>query len=315
MQWFAKAPANIALIKYMGKTDTNLNLPGNPSLSYTLENLTSSVMIETQPGKKDFWEPLQIPGGLAFSLSKVAQERYLQHVIRLKDWFGYTGAFLVRSTNNFPHGNGLASSASSFAALTLCVIRALSELTQRPMPSMETQAQLSRLGSGSSCRSFFAPWALWQDDRVEAIDLPYKKLLHQVVLISHGEKLVPSSEAHERVKTSKDYETRSSRASRNLEELLDALRQESWQRAHNICWREFMDMHALFKSSTPAFTYITAETQTILDKLQDLWNRSGDGPLVTMDAGPNIHMLYRLDQTELAQQFHTDHLLGNYDVL
>jgi len=46
MQWFAQAPANIALIKYMGKKDPQKNLPGNPSLSYSLDNLLSNVMLE-----------------------------------------------------------------------------------------------------------------------------------------------------------------------------------------------------------------------------------------------------------------------------
>ena len=38
MEWFAKAPSNIALIKYMGKKDAELNLPMNSSLSYTLSS-------------------------------------------------------------------------------------------------------------------------------------------------------------------------------------------------------------------------------------------------------------------------------------
>src|SRR3954468_12586695 len=125
MQWFAQAPANIALIKYMGKKDEALNLPINPSLSYTLPNLLTSVSLETQPGKKDFWEALQIPGAETFSLSELAQVRFLKHLSFLKNYFGYTGSFIVRSSNNFPQGSGLASSASSFAALTICTIRAL----------------------------------------------------------------------------------------------------------------------------------------------------------------------------------------------
>ncbi len=35
----------------------------------------------------------------------------------------------------------------------------------------------------------------------------------------------------------------------------------------------------------------------------------------TMDAGPNIHLLYRPDQAMLAQQFKQDNLVGNYDVI
>lgn len=54
MHWFAQAPANIALIKYMGKKDENSNLPDNSSLSYTLSNLLSSVKLEKLPTKKTF---------------------------------------------------------------------------------------------------------------------------------------------------------------------------------------------------------------------------------------------------------------------
>ncbi len=67
MQWFAQAPANIALIKYMGKKDQESNTPDNPSLSYTLPNLLSFVELESYAGKKDLWEPLETPGADLFA--------------------------------------------------------------------------------------------------------------------------------------------------------------------------------------------------------------------------------------------------------
>ena len=315
MQWFAQAPSNIALIKYMGKKEGAGNLPINPSLSYTLPNLLSTVVLEKQSGKKDFWEPLEIPGAMHFELSNKAQERYLEHLQRLKAYFDYNGAFLVRSSNNFPHSSGLASSASSFAALTKCAVAALSELTGKPLPSIETQAQLSREGSGSSCRSFFSPWALWEEKEVFAIDLPYQGLLHQVIIISHGEKKISSGEAHARIRTSQFYEGRAQRAKDNLASLSTALKSKNWQNAYHICWREFQDMHHLFTTSSEPFSYITTETNQVLDSLQALWQREGDGPIVTMDAGPNIHLLYRSDQKQLAGTFKKEYLIGNYDVI
>ncbi|MCP0914614.1 MULTISPECIES: GHMP family kinase ATP-binding protein [Legionella] len=315
MPWFAQAPSNIALIKYMGKKEGKTNLPINSSLSYTLNNLLSSVALETQPGKKDFWEPLNIPGALNFELSTTSQERFLNHLARLKAFFNYQGAFVVRSSNNFPHGSGLASSASSFAALTKCAVLALSELTNTPLPSIEIQASLSREGSGSSCRSFFSPWALWQEDRVEAIELPYKNLLHQVIIISHEEKKIPSSEAHIRIRTSPLYAKRVQRAENNLKLLLAALETKDWACAYQICWREFQDIHELFASSSPAFSYMTKEAREVLRTLEEFWQQTGDGPLVTMDAGPNIHLLYRPEQASMANQFKKDYLVGNYDVL
>ncbi|MCX7118197.1 MAG: diphosphomevalonate decarboxylase [Legionellales bacterium] len=314
MSWFAQAPSNIALIKYMGKKNVELNLPINPSISYTLTNLLTSVMIEEHPGKKDFWEPLDIPGALPVTLPKEAEERFLSHLARLKALFNHTGAMLVRSSNNFPHSSGLASSASSFAALTKCAIMALSELTKTPPPSTEIMAQLSRIGSGSSCRSFFAPWALWEDETVTVPEIPYKKLLHQVIIISRDEKKVSSREAHLRVMTSPNYPTRNLRAQQNLKALLHALKSEDWKSAYHISWQEFQDLHSLFSTSAEPFSYMTSQSQELLTHLQNVWKNEGDGPIITMDAGPNIHVLYRPDQADMARRFKQDHLIGNYDV-
>lgn len=315
MFWFAQAPSNIALIKYMGKKGQQ-NLPANASLSYTLDALLSTVQLEKQPGKTDYWEPLITPGAdEPLHLSAAAQARFLKHLAFLKLEFGYSGAFILRSTNNFPLGSGLASSASSFAALTKCAVLALSELTGQELPALEKQAALSRQGSGSSCRSFFAPWALWRDDTVQRIDFPYKQLIHQVILVDHREKKVSSSEAHARVLTSPDYGGRSARAETRLKLLENAFEAQDWASAYQICRDEFEDMHHLFATCEKPFSYITEESRVLLNSLQDFWEAKGDGPLVTMDAGPNIHLLYRKDQADLAREFRKDFLIGNYDVL
>lgn len=315
MHWLMQAPANIALIKYMGKKDQHSNSPDNPSLSYTLNNLLSTVRLDPLPGSTDRWEPLNSPTAAAFTLSATGQTRYLQHLARLKDYFAYNGAFLVQSSNNFPHSSGLASSASSFAALTRCASLALSELTGKPLPTELEQAQLSRLGSGSSCRSFFSPWALWEEDTVVPVVLPYTDLLHQVVIISNAAKEVSSSEAHKRVKSSLLYANRAERATANLSTLLHAFHTQNWASAYDVCWREFQDMHHLFSTCDQPFSYIGEPTLNLLHRLQALWDKQGDGPLITMDAGPNIHLLYRPDQSELAAQVKQDYLVGQYDVL
>jgi len=315
MQWFAQAPSNIALIKYMGKKDEEKNIPENASLSYTLNKLLSSVKLETAASKKDFWEPLMIPGVNPIRLSAAAQQRFLAHLAMLKAYFDYKGGFVVRSANNFPLGSGLASSASSFAALTKCSIMALCELTGREIPPFEEQIRLSRLGSGSSCRSFYSPWALWKGEEVVPVELPYKQFIHQVIVISHEEKTISSSEAHKRVQTSPQYIHRAERAEANLKLLLNALNAEDWEAAYHVCWKEFQDMHHLFSSCEQPFTYMTEQTLQALKAVQTFWETESDGPIVTMDAGPNIHLLYREDQAELATRFKQWHLIGNYDVL
>ncbi|MBA2648734.1 MAG: diphosphomevalonate decarboxylase [Legionella sp.] len=315
MHWLAQAPANIALIKYMGKQDDRVNLPANASFSYTLPHLLSTVKLEALTSQKDLWEPLIIPGGPDFRLPESAQRRFIEHLNRIKTVFSYEGGFLIQSSNNFPHSTGLASSASSFAALTKCAILALCELTGQPIPSIDEQAQLSRLGSGSSCRSYYAPWALWQGKTVCPVDLPYKELIHQVVVVNSQEKEVSSKEAHKRVKSSVHYAGRIERAEANLKALLNALMAQNWSDAYQICWREFQDMHMLFNTCTDPFVYQTTSGQNLLKDLQDFWHVNKDGPIITMDAGPNIHLLYRMDQGSLAEQIRQMYLVGNFDVL
>jgi diphosphomevalonate decarboxylase len=179
---------------------------------------------------------------------------------------------------------------------------------------MNEQIQWSQKGSGSSCRSFVEPWALWEGHSVKAIDLPYAKLLHQVIAIEVTEKKVSSSEAHRRVTSSPRFDSRPARATQNLETLLDALENQRWQQAYQVCWDEFHDMHALFHESDPAFSYFTSDTQSVLDALTLFWKQHGDGPLITMDAGPNIHLLYRPLQHDLKNLIH-DQFKGQYHVL
>ncbi len=299
MRWCATAPANIALIKYMGKQDATLNTPMNASLSYTLPHLLTKVEIETTTDIEDRWEPLIENDFNAPILSTSAIERFLKHLTFLKKQFDYTGTFIIRSANNFPHGTGLASSASSFAALTKCATQALTELTQQSLPLVTKQTEWSRQGSGSSCRSFYEPWVIWDAEGVYPLELPYSKLDHQVILVEANEKKVSSSEAHRRIHTSPLYGRRKAEAEAHLKTLLHALKTENWTEAYRICWKEFQDMHELFHTASPSFRYITPEAVAILSDLKADWDRQNDGPLVTMDAGPNIHLLYRTDQNNL----------------
>ena len=299
----------------MGKKEQQCNLPANPSLSYTLDNLLTTVRIQEQSGASDSWQALIIEGNESFDLSEQAQKRFLNHLARMKAHFDYQGGLLVQSNNNFPHSSGLASSASSFAALTKCAVLALSELTQKPAPSLTEQAQLSRLGSGSSCRSFYAPWVLWQEDRVEPIDIPYQQLIHQVIVVSNQQKKVSSSEAHKRVVTSPLYTQRIPKAEQQLQDLLQAFTKKDWELAYQICWREFQDMHQLFSTCQQPFSYMSEHSLKVLSALTAFWRDQKDGPIVTMDAGPNIHLLYRLDQRDLAQLFQQEYLAGSYEVL
>lgn len=62
-------------------------------------------------------------------------------------------------------------------------------------------------------------------------------------------------------------------------------------------------MHALFETANPSFGYMTSHSLALLNLVRELWSRDGDGPLVTMDAGPNVHLIWRSEQTPQALAF------------
>lgn len=294
----AQACSNIALIKYMGKSDLSANQASNPSLSYTLPHLISKVRVSAHTENQ--WRPLQEPGYESFDLSQGGQQRFLSHAERLKKLWDYNGELLIESGNNFPADCGVASSASSFAALTM----AMAKLLQRPESALEL-AQLSRLASGSSCRSFFGPWTLWQGDRVESVDIPYPHLLHLLVLVDSRKKLVSSSEAHKKVPSSPQFAGRGDRVAMRMEKLIGALRRQDWPQAFTVTWDEFEDMHKLFETSEPPFSYRGQETFHVLEDCKKVWAYKKDGPLVTMDAGANVHLMFRPEQEDIYDKMKT----------
>lgn len=295
LSFTAVMPSNIALIKYMGKkniantTTQNQNIPDNVSLSYTLGHLTTTVTLSplSSTANQDQLE-----------LEASDKKKFIGHLDFLRQQFNIRQYYNITSENNFPAHCGLASSASSFAALTQCAIKAfgLSNLNTSEI------ALLSQHGSGSSCRSFFSPWAMWNDSGVQKIDLPYPHLIHQVIVISSQKKAVSSREAHQRVQQSLLYTDRPARAEKRYEELLNGFKALDWEKCYKIVWQEFWDMHSLFHTAENFFSYLLPETISALNTLSAYWQTHHDGPLVTMDAGPNIHLLFREDQAKSAQE-------------
>lgn len=297
----ASAPSNIALIKYMGKSDLSENKPTNSSLSYCLENLRTFVRIKKNDKlKNDTWSCLQRENLRKIELSEKGRTKFLNFFEKLKIEFKISGFFEIESANNFPSDCGLASSASSFAALTLVAHNwSLLNSNGRAVPYRPKElAKLSQKGSGSSCRSFFSPWGLWHDHGAEAIQIPYEKLRHQVLLCDESVKKISSSEAHSRVLTSDLFKGRPERAQKRLDQLVQYLRETNWQKAQEVCWNEFWDMHLLFHTASPPFFYMNEICFKLLLELEKNFRENKDGPLVTMDAGANIHLLYRMDQDD-----------------
>lgn len=290
-----RAPSNIALIKYMGKSDSSVNLPANPSLSLTLDALCTMTEIEFHPGgafRLD-WEGADAMEGVALRplrLKESDRPKMGRHFSRVLAHFGapFEGHWTVRTGNAFPAGAGIASSASGFAALTLAIASALGKGTA---PRGELAA-LSRQGSGSSCRSFEGPWVEWRDAEAAPVASNFEPLSDLVVLVEETEKTVGSSEAHLRVRTSPLWKGRVERANARLESIRAALSSADWGLLSRTCWEEAMDMHELFHTAAPSFSYWTPRTREILAWLESIGANAAKVKMaVTLDAGPNIHLL------------------------
>ncbi len=296
----SSAPSNIAIIKYMGKESSGDNTPTNSSLSWTLDELRSYVRITSREDlNEDQWAPL---GNYPVYLSPKSVSRFLTHFQNLKKEWQINQYFLIESGNNYPSDCGLASSASSFAALTKAAGKMFQQILPRPEIGTAEMAEFSRRGSGSSCRSFFGPWTLWYKDGVRPLELAMASLRHQVVIVEDEKKEVSSSLAHERVTSSYLFQGRSERAERRLAEVIYALEMQNWKSFYELAWAEFWDMQALFETAMPAFGYLKPSSLQVLETVRHFWREHEDGPVVTMDAGPNVHFLWRLDQVELVRK-------------
>ena len=305
-------PANIALIKYIGKDEGNL--PLHPTLSLSLPELYTTVHLSYVPSlSKDIWEVHSKSPKLSYK----SIERYLQHLKRVKEACDFSGNFSVYAYNNFPMGTGLASSASSFAALTHCALNAIysiEKVHENHKISQESMAQLSREGSGSSSRSFFSPWAISESSQIRGHSFgAFDELDHIVLVLSTEQKHISSSQAHQLVRTSPVFHERQEKVGQRFNEMCKALKEGQWADVYQLAWDDFIEMHRMFHTARPRFSYCTKRVTKILEHLQTWWQWHEDGPVITMDAGPNIHLLFRKDQKQM--QTHLLKQLGNIDYI
>ena len=110
-----KCPSNIALVKYWGKRD--FQKPMNPSLSFVLQQAYTETSIELH---REGGSKVEYYFDGKFSPFGERIEKYLDYISSKLPWISKYN-FTIRSTNSFPHSAGIASSASSFGALALCI--------------------------------------------------------------------------------------------------------------------------------------------------------------------------------------------------
>ena len=153
-----QSPSNIALIKYWGKKENQI--PLNPSISFTLNKCNTVTTIEFEDSVKfdyDFYfhnkkKPEFIPKLDTF-FTRIIEFLPSLNKLSLK----------INSKNSFPHSSGIASSASAFSSLALCLTEIESKFSSLINEDnfFEKASFISRLGSGSASRSIFGELSCW----------------------------------------------------------------------------------------------------------------------------------------------------------
>jgi diphosphomevalonate decarboxylase len=318
-----RSPANIAIIKYWGKYGQQL--PVNPSISLTLKKSFTEMEFSV------FDKSVKKNGiDLQFYFNEQRNDKFEQRILAYFNSVNEILPFLtdyrfeIHSENSFPHSSGIASSASSMSALGLSLVSFAEHLAEPlPMPETMFASYLSRLASGSACRSVYGGWNIWGKlNMVEgssdeyATNLPFaihprfQSLQDLVLITSSNPKKVSSSEGHYMMKSHPFNEARKLQAIHHAEQLIPILQNGDFDGFSVIAESEALSLHALMLSSEPGYFLVNGRTLELIDEIRAFREETGIPLCFTLDAGPNIHLLYPLEEKEKIMQFLKEELLS-----
>jgi diphosphomevalonate decarboxylase len=293
MKVTVEAPANIAFVKYWGARDLESALPANASVSMTLDHCRARTTVEYSPTKGD--DQVLLAGTEADLEAAPAEftAGVRRHLTRLRRWAGVGGSFRVATRNNFPTGAGIASSAAGYAALAVAVASSLER-----SPDAAELSLLARLsGSGSAARSVLGGYVRWPGDVADAespavalAPADHWQLWDLVAVVDTEPKSVSSREGHRRAPTSQRFAARQERLEAVLEGVEQAIQARDLGRLGPLVEQEAIDLHLIAMSSRPPIFYWRAGALEVIEAVRQL-RSDGVGAWITMDAGPNVHVL------------------------
>lgn len=305
-----QSPSNIALVKYWGKHGEQL--PQNASISFTLHNChTATKLYYTQKDTKGFDFEVYLDGQREEGFEpKIASffKRIEKYMPFIKEY-----SFKIETSNSFPHSSGIASSASGMSALSLCLM----DMERQLYPDMTTTyfnqkaSFLSRLGSGSACRSLEGPLIVWGEHKEieNSSDLfgtlyPYevhdhfKEYQDTILLVDKGEKQVSSTVGHGLMHGHAFAEARFSQAYDNLSKMTSIFKSGDLDGFIALVESEALTLHAMMMTSHPYFILMKPNTLEIIQRIWSYREETGSKVCFTLDAGANVHVLYPKHEKE-----------------
>ncbi|MBW2276935.1 MAG: diphosphomevalonate decarboxylase [Deltaproteobacteria bacterium] len=286
----ARALANVALVKYFGKRDTELNLPATGSLSLALEPLATTTEVSFDGSLES--DVVTLNG---LTAEQRFSERVSSFLDLLRDLASTADRARVETSNSFPTAAGLASSASGFAALALAGSAALDLTLGR-----DELSALARRGSGSAARSIPGGVALWQAGaRADGTDSCARRIagpgdldLRMVIGVADtGPKPIGSTEAMELTReTSPYYGAWIESVEQDLPAAVSAVESRDLSRLGEIAESSALRMHAAALAASPGILFWSSTTVAALQLVRRL-RAQGLGVWFTCDAGPQPKVL------------------------
>ena len=305
-----QSPSNIALVKYWGKRGKQL--PQNPSISFTLSECRSETFVTFEKadrfGFRFFFEGKENPAfGAKIEKFLLENQAFFPFINQLH--------LKVESCNTFPHSSGIASSASSMSAFVMCLLDIENQIVSQQF-DFQKASYFSRLASGSAARSVYPKMALWGatpcfEGSSDEYAVPLENDIHPVfktyrdsILIVSGETKSVSSRAGHGLMEGNPYAlARYARANENIKNLLVALKSGDLDTFINITESEALQLHALMMCSNPSFILMKPNTLCIIEAVRNFRNETQIPLCFTLDAGPNVHLLYPESEAEKVENF------------
>ena len=316
-----QAPSNIALVKYWGKTAPQL--PKNASLSFTLSDAQTQTEVHFTPLSSSAKK-------VSFSILFEGEEKpsfrpkleaFFDHIVAYQPFLLHYDV-AISSHNTFPHSSGIASSASSLAALAACLVDFESQLS--PMEEklkFEKISFLARLGSGSACRSVQGPMMAWGTHpsletssdltavTVDDIHPIFTTYCDTILLVDKGQKQVSSTLGHKLMHNHPYASQRFAQANAEITALLPVLKSGNLDDFIPIVEKEALDLHAMMMTSNPYFILMQPNTLHIINAVWKFRAETEIPLCFTLDAGANVHLLYPSNVADSVKAFIASDLL------
>ncbi|MCX7985585.1 MAG: hypothetical protein N2662_01415 [Bacteroidales bacterium] len=311
-----KSPSNIALIKYWGKHGHQL--PANASLSMTLSDSVSVTEVLFSPLNSDSGPVVNFTfEGKQSEAFQQRIEKYLTYLAEQEMPFLKKYHLAIQSHNTFPHSSGIASSAAFMSSLALCLCSVEEQLFEGiGYAFYERASYIARLGSGSAARSIYGGYVSWGRTMhvrrsSDEYATPINKIVHStflnyadtIIVVSDTPKAISSSEGHRLMENHPFHLARYRQANLHHEEILRCLLCDDRKRFAEIVENEALQLHALLMTSNPSWILMEPDTLFIIQQVRK-FRQHTDIPLCfTLDAGPNVHLLYSIEESVPIRQF------------